>query len=95
MYNDIVRSKNNPYICISRLLQAWQFFDNWRPSEVEAFLTAVPRNRILVLDLYAENTPLFRAYRSFYGQPFVWCMLHNFGGVSEMRGNLFHIDEVF
>ena len=30
---------------------------------------------MLILDLYSEVTPLFNQTESFYGQPFVWCML--------------------
>ena len=30
---------------------------------------------MLILDLYSEVNPLFNQTESFYGQPFVWCML--------------------
>ncbi|KAE8750971.1 hypothetical protein FOCC_FOCC002399, partial [Frankliniella occidentalis] len=42
--------------------------------------------RMLVLDLMAELLPQYRRFPSYYGQPFVWCMLHNFGGTLGMYG---------
>ena len=33
---------------------------------------------MLILDLYSEVNPLFNQTESFYGQPFVWCMLGSF-----------------
>ncbi|XP_076826450.1 alpha-N-acetylglucosaminidase [Brachyhypopomus gauderio] len=65
------------------LMQGWLFFsdpDFWKPPQVRALLHGVPLGRMIVLDLFAESAPVFPLTRSFYGQPFIWCMLHNFGG---------------
>ncbi|XP_031634648.1 alpha-N-acetylglucosaminidase-like [Contarinia nasturtii] len=71
------------------LLQSWFFrYPQWTEDAVEAFLTAVPRGRILVLDLNANHQPLWPVTKSFHGQPFIWCMLSNFGGRLGMQGNL-------
>jgi len=35
---------------------------------------------MVILDLYAEVSPIWSETESFYGKPFIWCMLHNFGG---------------
>ena len=43
---------------------------------------------MIVLDLYAEIQPIWLKTNSFYGQPFIWCMLHNFGGNIGMHGTL-------
>ncbi|XP_060666886.1 alpha-N-acetylglucosaminidase [Drosophila nasuta] len=71
------------------LLQGWMFLqvDYWRDNLIEAFLTAVPRGRILVLDLQSEQFPQYQRTYSYYGQPFVWCMLNNFGGTLGMFGS--------
>jgi len=47
-----------------------------------------------VLDLYAEIVPQYRRLRSYFGQPFVWCMLHNFGGTLPMYGAVRAVNEV-
>lgn len=43
---------------------------------------------MVVLDLTAELYPQYSRFNSFYGQPFIWCMLNNYGAVSGMFGNL-------
>lgn len=53
---------------------------------IQAVLDGVPENQLLLLDLYADRHPQWKRTESFYGRPFVWCMLHNFGGNNDMHG---------
>lgn len=46
------------------------------------------QGNILVLDLQSEQHPQYNRTKSFYGQPFIWCMLHNFGGTLGMHGSI-------
>ncbi|XP_023172139.2 alpha-N-acetylglucosaminidase [Drosophila hydei] len=71
------------------LLQGWMFLRAffWTDNLIEAFLTAVPSGRILVLDLQSEQFPQYQRTHSYYGQPFVWCMLNNFGGTLGLFGS--------
>ncbi|XP_078451194.1 alpha-N-acetylglucosaminidase-like [Lampetra planeri] len=65
------------------LLDTWPFLGNpnfWQEPQLRAFLRGPPLGRVLVLDVFAETRPLHHTTDSFYGQPFIWCMLHNFGG---------------
>ena len=43
---------------------------------------------MIVLDLFAEVDPIWMETESFYGQPFIWCMLHNFGGNLGLYGTV-------
>lgn len=61
---------------------------------MRSFITAVPRGRMLVLDLQAECSPQYSRTESFYGQPFLWCMLHNFGGTLGMHGSMEVVNRV-
>ncbi|XP_064127129.1 alpha-N-acetylglucosaminidase isoform X5 [Loxodonta africana] len=73
------------------LLQGWLFQHQpqfWGPAQVGAVLGAVPRGHLLVLDLFAETQPVYIRTASFQGQPFIWCMLHNFGGNHGLFGTL-------
>eukprot|EP00118_Oscarella_pearsei_P003618 m.15082 g.15082 ORF g.15082 m.15082 type:complete len:759 (+) comp26171_c0_seq1:20-2296(+) len=73
------------------LMQGWLFHNRpqfWKQPQIEALLTAVPRGRMLVLDLFAEVDPQWPVTHSFYGQPFLWCMVHNFGGNLGMYGRM-------
>ena len=49
---------------------------------------------MIVLDLMAEIAPVYSRTNSFYGQPFIWCMLHNFGGTMELYGVIESINKV-
>lgn len=48
---------------------------------------------MLILDLQSEQHPQYNRTNFFYGQPFIWCMLHNFGGTSGMHGSIRLINE--
>ncbi|XP_028391775.1 alpha-N-acetylglucosaminidase-like [Dendronephthya gigantea] len=76
------------------LMQGWLFFSDpafWQPAQVKAYLQGVPQGKMIVLDLYAEIFPVWGETKSFYGQPFIWCMLNNFGGNIGMHGTLQNI----
>lgn len=53
-----------------------------------ALLHSVPFGKMIVLDLFADVKPMWKNSSQFYGTPYVWCMLHNFGGNIEMYGIL-------
>jgi Alpha-N-acetylglucosaminidase (NAGLU) tim-barrel domain len=49
---------------------------------------------MIILDLMAETRPQFTRLKSYFGQPFIWCMLHNFGGTSSLFGNIDFVNKV-
>ena len=49
---------------------------------------------MIVLDLFAEIYPIYSKTESFYGQPYIWCMLHDFGGVMELYGDMEDVNKV-
>ncbi|KAK9283156.1 hypothetical protein L1049_011387 [Liquidambar formosana] len=73
------------------LMQGWLFYSDsafWKPPQMEALLHSVPFGKMIVLDLFADVKPIWRTSSQFYGTPYVWCLLHNFGGNIEMYGIL-------
>eukprot|EP00042_Codosiga_hollandica_P039358 m.329171 g.329171 ORF g.329171 m.329171 type:complete len:823 (+) comp55597_c0_seq2:203-2671(+) len=69
------------------VMQGWCFFDSyWNNDNIEALLHGVPRGNLIVLDLFADVLPLWNTTQSFFNTPFIWSMLHNFGGRSGMYG---------
>lgn len=78
-------------------MQAWMFVGSrqWMSENVsKALATSVPTGRLLFLDLYAEEYPIYRGIKSYHGQPFLWCMLHNFGGKLGMYGMVERVNQV-
>lgn len=73
------------------ILQGWLFASQqqfWTPERVKHFLDVVPNDRMIVLDLHSELNPQYLRLDSYFGKPFIWCMLHNFGGTLGMHGSL-------
>jgi alpha-N-acetylglucosaminidase len=73
------------------VLQGWIFVNNpkfWQPPQGRALLGSVPDDRLLVLDLHCEATPAWSLTEAFYGKPWVWCIIQNFGGTVSLHGAL-------
>ncbi|XP_022916641.2 alpha-N-acetylglucosaminidase [Onthophagus taurus] len=72
------------------VMQNWLFvnaFLYWTPNRAKALLTSIPIGKMIVLDLQSEQYPQYDRFQSYFGQPFIWCMLHNFGGTLGMFGS--------
>lgn len=52
------------------------------------------QGHIIVLDLQSELTPHYVRLESYFGQPFIWCMLHNFGGTLGLYGAVDNVNTV-
>lgn len=75
----------------SWLQMTWLFYfdrQHWTGPRIDAFVNGVPKNKMILLDYYAENTEIWKRTESYYGQPYLWCYLGNFGGNTMMTGNL-------
>lgn len=71
------------------VMQGWLFYNNrqfWKEKEIKALLGAVPDDRMIILDLWAEHYPVWKTTDAFYGKQWLWCMLHNFGGNISLSG---------
>ena len=60
------------------VMQSWSMRD--------CIVRALPDDRVLLLDLCAEETEKWRQTQAFYGKGWIWCFLHNYGGRSGMFG---------
>ncbi|XP_042214687.1 alpha-N-acetylglucosaminidase-like isoform X3 [Homarus americanus] len=73
------------------VMQGWLFFSAesfWQKAQAQALLTSVPIGRLLVLDLASEIAPQYNRLESYFGQPFIFCMLLDYGGVNGLFGNV-------
>eukprot|EP00698_Gefionella_okellyi_P024671 TRINITY_DN8770_c0_g1_i1.p1 TRINITY_DN8770_c0_g1~~TRINITY_DN8770_c0_g1_i1.p1 ORF type:complete len:734 (-),score=141.60 TRINITY_DN8770_c0_g1_i1:24-2225(-) len=76
------------------VMQGWFLVNNhafWTPEAATALLNAVPVDKLIMLDLWAEVKPIWSQTDNFYGRNFIWNMLHNFGGRSGLYGQLFNV----
>lgn len=64
------------------VLQGWAFMNQrqfWTQPRFKAFLDAIPNERMVVLDLYCESTPMWDKTDAFCGKPWFWCNVQSFG----------------
>ena len=72
------------------LQMGWLFWadqQHWSDENIKAYLTAVPQGRMIILDYFCDATQIWKRTESFYGQPFIWCYLGNFGGMTGIEGD--------
>lgn len=78
------------------VMQAWFLYysvgDFWKEPQSKALLGGVADDKMIILDLYGEFHPTWKKQSSFYGKPWIWNVLHNFGGRTSMSGKLYDID---
>lgn len=73
------------------VIQAWFLVYGakfWKDPQAEALLGAVPDDHMLVLDLWGDRSPGWKTRHAFYGKPWIWNVLYNFGGKSSVNGDL-------
>jgi len=71
------------------IMQGWMFYYQrkfWGNHEIKALLNAIPDDRMLILDLYSERHPVWNLTEAYFGKPWIWCMLHNFGKNINLSG---------
>ncbi|RYY37863.1 MAG: alpha-N-acetylglucosaminidase [Sphingobacteriaceae bacterium] len=76
------------------VMQGWLFWDKrdfWKPERIKNYLSGVPDDNLIILDLFADEQPIWNKTEAFYGKKWIWCMLHNFGGRNPLFGNLDYI----
>lgn len=67
------------------VMQGWLFVSAagkkfWTKERMKPFLDSVPDDKMVILELYSENRPRWQDTEAYYGKPWIWNMLHNFGG---------------
>ena len=72
------------------VLESWPFHPArpfWTQERVRALLGGVPDDRVLVLDLHCDVAPLWRQREGFFGKPWVWSFIFNFGNNTILGGS--------
>ena len=73
------------------LQMAWFLYyqsKDYTRERTRAMLTGVPQGKMTMLDYYCEYKEMWREHDSFYGLPFIWCYLGNFGGNTNVQGRV-------
>ncbi|WP_430972149.1 alpha-N-acetylglucosaminidase TIM-barrel domain-containing protein [Sunxiuqinia rutila] len=71
------------------LMMGWMFLmdkDFWTEDRMEAFFIRIPNDKMMVLDLFAESQPQFSRTNNFYGKSWMYSVIPNWGGNSQLGG---------
>ncbi|MEZ7507875.1 alpha-N-acetylglucosaminidase [Cloacibacterium sp. Arc13] len=78
------------------LQMGWIFYymqNKWTNERIKAYLQAVPQDQLMMLDYFCDHTEVWKRTDSFFGQPYIWSYLGNFGGNTTLHGNLKDADD--
>ncbi|KAL1296494.1 hypothetical protein AAFC00_000006 [Neodothiora populina] len=74
------------------IMQGWLFYSSssfWTDERIEAFLSGVEVDSdMLILDLFSESKPQWQRTNSYFGKPWIWCQLHDYGGNMGLYGQV-------
>lgn len=72
-------------------MQGWLFYNAskfWDKPSVQALLSKVPDDRMIIIDLAEELWQGWKMQEGFYGKQWIYSVIHNFGGNNSMNGEL-------
>ena len=72
------------------LQMTWLFYNErqyWTPDKIQPYITSYPADKSLLLDYYCERMEVWQRTDRYYGVPYIWCYLGNFGGNTYLAGN--------
>lgn len=81
--------------CAVWVLQGWLFYSLssfWTQDRIEAYIGGVLKNEsMLILDLFSESFPQWERTHYYYGKPWIWCQLRDYGGTLGLYGQIYNI----
>jgi len=80
------------------VVQGWFFFfkqNFWKKEQGEAFCNGVPKNKLIVLDLYGEKNPTWDKTDAFFGQSWIWDVICNEDQKVNMSGDMKAMQDQF
>ena len=78
------------------LQMTWLFFnerDFWTNNKVQPYITSLPKNKQILLDYYCEKMEVWQRTEKYFGVPYIWCYLGNFGGNTMLAGNIQEVNK--
>lgn len=72
-------------------MQDWLFLSDkslWTQPRIKALLGGVPDDGMVIMDLRSDTAPMWNTTDAFFGKPWLWCIIHNWGGRQGMYGRL-------
>jgi len=65
----------------------WNERDFWTNDRVKPYICSYPADKSLLLDYYCERQEIWQRTEKYFGVPYIWCYLGNFGGNTYLAGD--------
>lgn len=78
------------------LQMTWLFYNDkksWTNDRIKAYITAFPKDKSILLDYFCEDYEVWKKTNKYFGVPYIWCYLGNFGGNTMLVGNIHDINK--
>jgi len=75
---------------------SWTFFvdrKQWTNERLSAMINAAPKGHMVILDYVSEANEGFRSTENYFGAPFIWNYLGNYGGNTSLIGPINKIND--
>lgn len=76
------------------MMPSWLFSNSlfWTDNLIESWFAGILEDSdMIVLDLFSESVPQWQRTNSYYGKPWIWCQLHNYGGNMGLGGQIMNL----
>ena len=95
--NKISESLTKADSCAKWVQMGWMFHRQstlWDRTRMKEYLGGVTSHEnIILLDYFCEKAEIHSETDDFFGYPFIWCYLGNFGGNTKLSGNVYLLNE--
>ena len=82
--------------CAKWVQSDWMFYRQstlWSTDRIKPYLGGVQPDKLVMLDYFCDKTEFCIETNGFFGYPFIWCYLGNFGGNTKLSGNVYQLNE--
>jgi len=72
------------------VMQGWMFGHNkefWSAQSIQAFLSKVPSAGMIIQDIGNDRYGVWESAQAFYGKPWIYGFIHNYGGSNPVYGD--------
>lgn len=67
--------------------------DGEEGKRIRKYITSYPKDKSILLDYYCEASEIWQRTNKYHGVPYVWCYLGNFGGNTQLAGNVSEVNK--
>ena len=78
------------------LQMTWLFWNerkDWTNDRIKPYITSYPKDKSLLLDYYCERQEIWQRTDKYFGVPYIWCYLGNFGGNTMLVGDFNEVNK--